>query len=173
MPTPEEFLCTGESNLGWAFGCSRTGASHIRQGRPCEDAFALWSGSTGAAPCIAVAIADGHGDPRHDQSRTGSALAVCSAIEEMVSFHRMHFCEVPCPSIRAEFKADFPRRISRRWQEAVNGDAIRRDIPPNGPFNLNNGLRIWLLPFLHGTSLQPRDCPGQVARTQHRFLSGR
>ena len=127
MPT-QEFLCAGEPNLGWAFGCSRTGASHIRQGRPCEDAFALWSGSAGAAPCIAVALADGHGDARHDQSRTGSALAVYSALEELVSFHRMHLHDAPWHSLRAEFKADFPRRISRRWREAVNVDAVRQDI---------------------------------------------
>ncbi len=132
MPTQEEFLCTGEPNLGWAFGCSRTGASHIKQGNPCEDAFALWSGSAGATPCIAIALADGHGDPRHDQSRTGSALAVSSAIEEMISFHRMHLYDVPTHSVRAEFKADFPRRTRRLWREAVKADFSRREILPNG-----------------------------------------
>jgi len=121
----QEFLCTGEPNLGWAVGCSRTGASHIRQGRPCEDAFALWSGSAGAAPCIAIALADGHGDPRHDRSRTGSALAAYSAVEELISFHRMHLRDVPKHSIRAGFKSDFPRRVGRRWREAVNADAAQ------------------------------------------------
>ena len=128
MPSPEEFLCACNPGLGWAFGCSRTGASHIRNARPCEDAFALWSGSAGSVPCIAVAIADGHGDPRHDQSRTGAALAVQSAVEELVLFHRMHLHDAPHHSIRAEFRTDFPRRISRRWREMVTGDAQRRRI---------------------------------------------
>ena len=92
MPTPEEFLCAAEPNLGWAFGCSRTGASHVRKDRPCEDAFAIWSGSAGAVPCIALAVADGHGDPRHDRSRTGSALAVLSAVDELSGISP----ELPC-----------------------------------------------------------------------------
>lgn len=135
MPSPEEFLCAAEPNLGWAFGCSRTGASHTRKERPCEDAFAIWSGSAGAVPCIAIAVADGHGDPRHDLSGTGSALAVFSAVEELVAFHRNYPGDKSSgPSIRSEFRADFARRVSRRWREAVRADSERRgDIPDNTP----------------------------------------
>lgn len=128
MPHPEEFLCATNPDLGWAFGCSRTGASHVKSARPCEDAFALWSGSAGAIPCIAIAIADGHGDPRHDQSRTGAALAVHSAIDELVLFHRMHLIDTSRHSLRAEFKADFPRRTSRHWREMVTEDSGRRGL---------------------------------------------
>ena len=130
MPSPEEFLCAAEPNLGWAFGCSRTGASHIRKDRLCEDAFAVWSGSAGAVPCIALAVADGHGDPRHDRSRTGSALAVFSAVEELVVFHRNYLGDETCLSIRNEFRADFARRLSRRWREAVRADAERQGGTP-------------------------------------------
>ena len=128
MPHPKEFLCACNPGLGWAFGCSRTGASHLKNTRPCEDAFALWSGSAGAEPCIAIAIADGHGDPRYDQSRTGAALAVQSAIEELVLFHRMHMHDAPEHSLRTEFKADFPRRTSRHWREMVTEDFGRRSL---------------------------------------------
>ena len=128
MQPIRDFQCASETSLGWAFGCSRTGASHISSGRPCEDAFALFSGSSGAKPCIAIAVADGHGDPRHDQSRTGSALAVQAAIDELVVFQRLHLHDVPSPSIRSEFKADFPRRTGRKWRDAVNDDAARRGI---------------------------------------------
>jgi len=131
MQTPRQFLCACEPTLGWAFGCSRTGASHIRSSRPCEDAFALWSGSSGAVPCIAVAIADGHGDARHDQSRTGSALAVQAAIDELIGIHRMNLQPVPQTILRSEFKADFPRRTTRRWRESVQEDAGRRGISLN------------------------------------------
>ena len=128
MPYPDEFLCASNTGLGWAFGTSRTGALHRKNNHPCEDAFALWSGSAGAVPCIAVAVADGHGDPRHDQSRTGSALAVQSAVEELLSFHRMHLYDTPPNIIRSEFRADFPRRVSRRWRESVTEDARRREL---------------------------------------------
>ena len=114
MPSPEEFSCTCDTGLGWVFGCSRTGAAHIRAGRPCEDAYALWSGSSGAQPCIAFAVADGHGDPRHDQSRTGAALAVDAAISELIPFFRSYAEEgVPPQQLRAGFKTDFPRRVTR------------------------------------------------------------
>jgi serine/threonine protein phosphatase PrpC len=128
MPAPEEFSCTCETGLGWAFGCSRTGASHLRAGRPCEDAYALWSGAAGAKPCIAFAVADGHGDPRHDRSRTGSALAVDVATSELVAFHRSYSeGNIPHQQFRASFKADFPRLATRRWRELVILDAQRQD----------------------------------------------
>lgn len=136
MHPPRPFLCACDPALGWAFGCSRTGASHRRSSRPCEDAFALWSGSSGAIPCIAIAIADGHGDPRHDQSRTGSALAVQAGIDELTAFHRMHVHTIPQHILRSEFKADFPRRVTRRWRESVQADAEQREIslsPPDSP----------------------------------------
>jgi serine/threonine protein phosphatase PrpC len=66
---------------------------------------------------------EGHGDPRHDQSRTGAALAVHAAIDELVSFHRMNLNGTPQHAVRSEFRTDFPRRVSRRWREAVANDA--------------------------------------------------
>ena len=128
MPAPEDFSCTCETGLGWAFGCSRAGAAHLRAGRPCEDAYALWSGAAGATPCIAFAVADGHGDPRHDRSRTGSALAVDAATGELVTFHRSYANgTIPRQQFRAGFKADFPRLATRRWRELVMLDAGRQD----------------------------------------------
>jgi len=131
MPSPEEFSCTCDTGLGWVFGCSRTGAAHVRARRPCEDSYALWSGSAGAQPCIAFAIADGHGDPRHDQSRTGAALAVDAGIAELVAFHRSYADgSIPRQQFRAGFKTDFPRRATRHWRELVVQDAGRRALPP-------------------------------------------
>jgi len=127
MHPPGPFLCACNPALGWAFGCSRTGASHLRALRPNEDAFAVWSGSSGSVPGIAVAIADGHGDPRHDLSGTGSALAVQAAVEELAGFHRMHLHAIPPHILRSEFRADFPRRVTRRWREAVRADAGMRE----------------------------------------------
>lgn len=131
MQSPKEFTCTCETSLGWAFGCSRTGASHLRRDHPCEDAFALWSGSYGAEPCLALTVADGHGDPRHDQSRTGAALAVDAAVSELVAFHRSYTDEnIPRQQFRAGFKTDFPRRATRRWRDLVVQDAGQRKLPP-------------------------------------------
>lgn len=133
MPAPRPFHCACDPSLGWAFGCSRAGASHARSGKPCEDAYAIWSGASSAVSCIAIAVADGHGDPRHDQSRIGSSLAVRAAIDELTDFHRMHIPAVSPHILRSEFKADFPRRVTRRWRETVQADASRREIAPAMP----------------------------------------
>lgn len=132
MPNPDEFLCASNTGLGWAFGTSRTGASHQKKCQPCEDAFALWSGSAGAVPCIAVAVADGHGDPRHDQSRIGAGFAVRSAVEELVAFHHVYLQDIPSHILRSEFRRDFPRRVSRRWRESVTEDFVRRGLAGTG-----------------------------------------
>jgi serine/threonine protein phosphatase PrpC len=132
MPAPEDFLCSAEQNLGWAFGCSRTGASHRKTVRPCEDAFALWSGSVGASPCIAIAVADGHGDSRHDQSRIGASIAVSAAILELIGFHRSCLHDAPASVICGEFRMDFPRRVTRRWREEVKLDSDKRGITGSG-----------------------------------------
>lgn len=136
MPEHRKFLCACDPSLGWAFGCSRRGAAHLKTGRPCEDAFAIYSGASAAIPCIALAIADGHGDPRHDQSGTGASLAVQAAVDELICFHRMHMHTIPPHILRSEFRADFPRRVTRRWRDSVQADAHQREIllsPKTGP----------------------------------------
>lgn len=146
MPFPDDFCSTGDTTLGWAFGCSRTGASHISTGRPCEDAYAISSGSAGAVPSLAIAVADGHGDPRHDQSRIGAGIAVQAALEELAAFHRMYLGLYPAQAFRAAFKNDFPRRLTRRWREMVDRDAEQRNSALAG----NPGDQIYVR---YGTTL--------------------
>jgi hypothetical protein len=112
----------GEATLGWAFACSRRGASHRRAGKPCQDAYALRTGSGAGAPSIAIAVADGHGDDRHDLSHLGSTLAVRAAVEELSALFTCHALEGKWTQLKASFKADFPRRLGRRWREAVVGE---------------------------------------------------
>jgi serine/threonine protein phosphatase PrpC len=43
---------------------------------------------------------------------------------------------VPSHVLRSEFKADFPRRVTRRWRDSIQTDARQREIPltpPTGP----------------------------------------
>ena len=116
----------GDALLGWAFGCSRIGSSHVRAGKPCQDAYALWSGAVAGQACVIAAVADGHGDERHDQSHFGAALAVRGAIEELVSL-QIHFGgRGSSAELVSSFKTDFPRRFGIRWREAVIADANSR-----------------------------------------------
>src|SRR5436190_3652056 len=122
MNQPVEISAFGAATLGWAFACSRRGASHRRAGKPCQDAYALWTGSGAGAPCIAIAVADGHGDDRHDLSHFGSTLAVRAAVEELNALHTCYASEERWTQLKASFKADCPRRLGRRWREAVLGE---------------------------------------------------
>jgi serine/threonine protein phosphatase PrpC len=113
------FLPVHGADLGWAFGCSRIGASHLRKGKPCQDSYALWSG-TGEASChLVAAVADGHGDPLHDRSQTGSALATRTAVLELLS---------PWPEGGEEFTRIFPQKITEHWRRCVEADAESRPI---------------------------------------------
>lgn len=109
--------------IGWACGCTRRGSSHARDGRPCQDAHALWASSFLGEPLLVAAVADGHGGERHDLSHCGAALAVQAAVAEVIG--SLPSREEgggwrPVPPGRGE---EFHHRVSARWREAVMTDA--------------------------------------------------
>ena len=106
------------SQLGWAFGCSTRGASHQRNGKPCQDAVSIWSGTFLAEPVLVMAVADGHGDRRHDLSHRGAALAVEAGVEEVVqSLSAAASGEPGTPA------APLTARVTDRWARKVLADA--------------------------------------------------
>jgi serine/threonine protein phosphatase PrpC len=118
--------------LGWACGCTRRGSSHARDGRPCQDAHALWSSSFLGEPLLVLAVADGHGGERHDLSHCGAALAVQAAVGEVIaSLPAPEEGEAlqPVPQGRNE---KFHHRVTERWKEEVRADAERRTGLPAG-----------------------------------------
>lgn len=112
--------------LGCCVACTRIGAAHRRAAKPCQDAHALNALGDANVPCLAVAVADGHGDDRHDQSEMGAAFAVRSAIEEMTGFHQHFGIEGSLAALKQSFRADFPRRLGRAWRHTVLEDARAR-----------------------------------------------
>jgi len=106
------------SPLGWAFGCSTRGASHLRNGKPCQDAVAIWSGTFLAEPVMVLAVADGHGDRRHDLSHRGAALAVEAGVEEVVQSLSAATSGDPVAA-----SAPLTGRVTDRWARKVLADA--------------------------------------------------
>jgi serine/threonine protein phosphatase PrpC len=86
----------------------------------------MWSSSVSGQPCLAVAVADGHGDERHDRSEYGAALAVRTAIDELSTLFVHSIADSAQARLANDFKSDFPRRVGRRWREAVTDDGRRR-----------------------------------------------
>jgi serine/threonine protein phosphatase PrpC len=115
-----------EAELGWAFGCSCRGASHVRAGKPCQDAYAVWSGATAAAPSLIAAVADGHGDRQHDLSEIGAALATRVAVQELLQQVPGAALYDSLESVERAFSESFPTQVTRRWVEAVQEDAGSR-----------------------------------------------
>ena len=126
MSVPHLTMPVGAVSLGWAMGCSRQGAVHQRSGAPCQDAYALWSGAVTGTPCLVAAVADGHGDARHDRSHLGAALAVHVAVEVARDFAFHGISDTALTALPHDFKTHFPRKLGQRWHEAVRHDAQRQ-----------------------------------------------
>ena len=112
--------------VGWACGCTRRGSSHARDGRPCQDAHALWASSFLGEPLLVAAVADGHGGERHDLSHCGAALAVQAAVAEVIG-------SLPVKEDGGDWRPlpraggdEFHHRVTERWKEYVTADAGRR-----------------------------------------------
>ncbi|HMK15690.1 MAG TPA: protein phosphatase 2C domain-containing protein, partial [Methanomicrobiales archaeon] len=112
--------------LGWACGCTRRGSSHARDGRPCQDAHALWSSSFLGEPLLVLAVADGHGGERHDLSHCGAALAVQAAVAEVIASLPGPAGEGDLPPVPQGRDGRFHHRVTERWKAEVKADAERR-----------------------------------------------
>ena len=148
MTNVGECLLVGDASLGWAVGCSGKGASHSREGKPCQDAYALWSGAVAGSPCLIAAVADGHGDDRHDLSHLGAAFAVKAAVDELFSLFTHCALEESPLAFKRTVKADFPRRVVHRWGEVVLADAGEQ--PRDAPDQLGDNHRLFVR---YGTTL--------------------
>lgn len=115
----QDFLIVKNSDLGWMMGCGRTGISHKQNNKPYQDAYLIKSGSDSEYPYIFAAVADGHGDARHDLSHYGSKIAVESAMEVLLSLWANFGLRSSSSEFIGAFKQDFPRLVGREWREKV------------------------------------------------------
>ena len=115
----QDFRIVKNSDLGWMMGCGRTGISPKQNNKPCQDAYLIKSGSDSEYPYIFAAVADGHGDARHDLSHYGSKIAVESAMEVLLSLWANFGLRSSSSEFIGAFKQDFPRLVGREWREKV------------------------------------------------------
>ena len=112
--------------VGWACGCTRRGTSHVRDGRPCQDAHAIWSSSFMGEPILVVAVADGHGGGRHDLSHCGAALAVQAVVSEVIASLPVPGGEGAWRPVSGSGDEEFQDRVTARWKGHVAADASQR-----------------------------------------------
>lgn len=98
-----------------ALAASRRGGYHVRNGIPNQDAHLTWTSPDGTA--AVVAVADGHGDPRHSRSEIGSRLAVESAVAALSAY----LDEGPrdLEQVAYDLETSVGPDLVERWQSAV------------------------------------------------------
>ncbi len=100
------------------------GASHLRDGRPNQDAI-LQVRESGVYPPIILSISDGHGSNKCFRSHRGSRLAVtisADLMRELVSEERKGY---DASKIESAAKETLPIEFVRKWREAVEADLKR------------------------------------------------
>lgn len=122
-------------NHVWRFiGQSVRGASHIRDGKPNQDAIDWLPraeadvGKADGPSCVVeddlplvVAISDGHGSERYTHSDRGSRFAVEAAKSILHEFIKARD-NTPFQAVHHSAKTDLPGLIVKRWKERVDAD---------------------------------------------------
>jgi len=118
-----------------AFNATSTGASHIKENKPCQDFSMCWtSGGTlfglgGNSGKIAIAaVADGHGADLHFRSDRGSRFAAEAAVQCIKEFVLQNKNTLNNPAV---LLSALEKSIIAAWYEKIaddiRGDAINTD----------------------------------------------
>lgn len=97
------------------------GASHQRQGRPCQDAVLARVFCAGDGDVLQLmAVADGHGGARYHRSDIGSRLA-CEQVAAVVSDH-LAGGSLSNPDWDTWLQQELPQQVQSRWLQAIEAD---------------------------------------------------
>lgn len=99
------------------------GASHVRNGKPCQDEAGVWA----VADIVAVALADGHGSSKH--AEVGARIAVQVCLAALADFaERLADGDAALAAIQRY--ADHPLRVQlvREWAARVRRKAGDDDV---------------------------------------------
>jgi len=121
-------------NPAWAppFTCCRRGASHLRRGLPGQDSVAAASLHSGDGLEVQVmAVADGHGSPRHRRSDVGSRIACATAVVEVRGAIEAARLGDGGPWARRRWRRwlaiELPAAIHAAWLAAIEADWRQRE----------------------------------------------
>lgn len=136
--------------MGWqVLGHSETGAAHLRQGKPNQDALGYCQSGT----CTLLALADGHGSAKYRHSDTGAKLAVATALRVLERF-ATDLADGDPKTIKDSL-GRLPRELVRSWREAV--DAIDAEAVADGHSAYGSTLLAVLLTARYALYLQLGD----------------
>jgi hypothetical protein len=139
------------SAWGPPIACSRTGASHLRRGLPCQDSVAVATlRSRDGLPVQVMAVADGHGGRRHTLSDVGSRLACREALAQVAAaLERRSLAGSGGPVERRAWRewlaAELPAAIHAAWLAAIRTDWQGRAAAPFTPLPYGSTLGLVLM----------------------------
>jgi hypothetical protein len=111
------------SSATWfAFAASVRGASHESTGTPNQDSVMTSADRVAAGEPLVVAVADGHGDPRHFRSARGSYLATSIAGRIMESVGGEVGRVPDADAVRDLLHSVLVPELKSRWDAAVRAD---------------------------------------------------
>ena len=105
-----------------ATGFSVQGARHVQNNTPCQDAFHIQHHKE--YELLAVAIADGHGDPKHAHSDVGAQVAVKEATKLLLLAAEDLLLDptISPKSIEDRLYMHLPKRIAYEWNRSIKTD---------------------------------------------------
>ena len=111
-----ERLFSEGKRLGWsAAGSVVTGANHLRQDAPCQDALCIHTDETGF---LIVAAADGHGSKACPFSADGAQIGVRTAVKLLSSILMQDLKEAQF-TLSTNKDDRIPKQLEIMWKEAV------------------------------------------------------
>jgi len=119
---------------------SAQGASHIRDGKPCQDAVLFWPEAGVSAEddiCILV-LADGHGSSKSPNSDIGAKFATEIGLKWLKDFSA-NFPECSTPVLIRNARDHLARGIVREWIDRVM--ARESELPPTESGDAASGAR--------------------------------
>ena len=121
-----------------SFGISLQGARHVQNEQTCQDAFCIAEKNT----LLAICVADGHGDSKHQYSHIGSKIAVeigCSIL--LQALEALNEADIEISPFKQEqiLQQSLPKRISWEWNQACkkigHSQGLISDEQSNGAFD--------------------------------------
>jgi serine/threonine protein phosphatase PrpC len=142
-----------------AIGASVRGASHIRAGRPNQDALRWWP-RRGNGSTLILAVSDGHGGDRYTRSHIGAGIAVRTAVQvlsrDLLGLYPAEVAEADLSQIKGMCEEWLPKVIVRRWQERVQRHLRRYPLSADEQ-------TMWISPASTALGAATRSDPGPRA----------
>lgn len=138
---------SGDSAYGRYTILSVRGASHVRNHQPCQDAFDCLETNENSNQLI-IAIADGHGDKRHDMSHHGAKFATKIAVRILNDLY--NDLKQSKTHLFRSFRDDFLKEVVKQWKKEVFAHAEKNGLDTEEPSKVYTRYGTTLLVALVG-----------------------